>query len=85
MGARELAQRWHSRLISGARLPGVPVERPDPITPRRAPPRPAAAEPRRCGPFEAVTQFAELIDSLARRVDLALNTAGDSQDTVAAA
>lgn len=37
------------------------------------------------GALEAVTQFAQLIDALARRVEGALNTAGDSQDIVAAA
>jgi len=37
------------------------------------------------GALDAVTEFAQLIDSLARRVEAALSTAGDTQDTVAAA
>jgi hypothetical protein len=37
------------------------------------------------GALEAVTQFAQLIDSLAHRVETALSTAGDTQETAAAA
>jgi hypothetical protein len=33
------------------------------------------------GALDAVTQFAELIDDLARRVDAALTTVGDIQET----
>jgi N-terminal domain of anti-restriction factor ArdC len=35
------------------------------------------------GALDAVTQFAQLIDDLARRVEAALSTAGDAQQTVA--
>jgi hypothetical protein len=37
------------------------------------------------GALEAVTEFAQLIDSLAHRVETALSTAGDTQETAAAA
>jgi hypothetical protein len=35
------------------------------------------------GALDAVTQFAKLIDDLARRVEAALSTAGDTQPTAA--
>jgi hypothetical protein len=35
------------------------------------------------GALDAVTQFAQLIDDLARRVEAALSTAGDTQETAA--
>jgi hypothetical protein len=35
------------------------------------------------GALNAVTQFAQLIDDLARRVEAALSTAGDTQETAA--
>jgi hypothetical protein len=35
------------------------------------------------GALDAVTQFAQLIDDLARRVETALRTAGDTQQTAA--
>jgi hypothetical protein len=37
------------------------------------------------GALDAVTNFAQLIDSLAGRVDAALGTACDTEDTAAAA
>jgi hypothetical protein len=37
------------------------------------------------GALDAVTRFAALIDSLARRVEAALRTPGDTQETAAAA
>ena len=36
------------------------------------------------GALEAVTQFAQLIDALAHRVEAALSTAGDAHETTAA-
>jgi hypothetical protein len=43
----------------------------------------ADGDGRRCLQPHAVTEFAQLIDDLARRVETALSTSGDTQQTAA--
>ena len=72
--------RAHAEVIVDTHHPGR-AGRPRPGRLRRN--HPVVAGWGEDGGLDAVTEFAQLIDDLARRVETALSTAGDNQQTAA--